>query len=117
MFSAQQSASRHRFLRSAEPDIHLQSRSPKSLHRRLSLYSLPFPKQFVESLGRVISFAQSATCRTWQSALFVHPVDFVIILCCRFPAFSRRHELSLLPLHATHLHYHLPRYPTLPHIP
>src|SRR5258708_34118134 len=43
---------------------------------RLSLYSLPVPKQFVESLGRVISFAQSATCRTWQSAHFVHRVDF-----------------------------------------
>jgi hypothetical protein len=34
------------------------------------------PKQFVERLGRVISFAQSATCRPWQSAHFVHPVDF-----------------------------------------
>jgi hypothetical protein len=44
MFYAQQCASRHRFLRSAEPDIHLQSRAPKSLHRRLSLCSLPVPK-------------------------------------------------------------------------
>ena len=69
-------ASRHRFLRSAEPDIHLLSRAPKSHHRRLSLCSLPVPKQFVESLGRMISFAQSATCRTWQSAQFVHPVYF-----------------------------------------
>ena len=69
-------ASRHRFLRSAEPDIHLLSQSPKSRHRRLSLCSLPVPKQFVESLGRVISFAQSATCRTWQSAYFVHPIYF-----------------------------------------
>jgi hypothetical protein len=100
MFYAQQCASRHRFLRSAEPDIHLQSRAPKSLHRRLSLYSLPVPKQFVESLGSVISFAQSATCRTWQSAHFVHPIDFGSIyaavvlrssagtksLCCRSTA-------------------------------
>src|SRR3982074_1667020 len=100
MFYAQQCASRHRFLRSAEPDIHWQSRAPKSLHRRLSLYSLPVPKQFVESLGSVISFAQSATCRTWQSAHFVHPIDFGSIyaavvlrssagtksLCCRSTA-------------------------------
>src|SRR5216683_1703451 len=95
-----QCASRHRFLRSAEPDIHLLSQTPKSRHRRLSLCSLPVPKQFVESLGRVISFAQSATCRTWQSAHFVHPVYFGSIyaagvlrssagtksLCCRSTA-------------------------------
>jgi hypothetical protein len=33
MFYAQQCASRHRFLRSAEPDIHLQSRALKGRHR------------------------------------------------------------------------------------
>src|SRR5260370_33113789 len=107
-----QCASRHRFLRSAEPDIHLQSRAPKSLHRRLSLCSLPVPKQFVESLGRVISFAQSATCRTWQSAHFVHPVYFGSILCRRSPAFFRRHEVSLLPIHAKQICAHLPRHAT-----
>src|SRR6266851_4419676 len=110
MFYAQQCASRHRFLRSAEPDIHLQSRALKGRHRRLSLCSLPVPKQFVESLGSVISFAQSATCRTWQSAHFVHPVDFGSILCCRSPAFFRRHEVSLLPIHGKQIRYHLPRY-------
>ena len=68
MFHTQKYASRHRFLRSAEPDIHLLSQAPKSRHRRLSLCSLPVPKQFVESLGSLISFAQSAKCRTWQSA-------------------------------------------------
>ena len=52
----------------AAPDIHLRSRAPQSCHRRLSMCSLPVPKQFVESLGRVISFAQSPTCRTWQPA-------------------------------------------------
>jgi hypothetical protein len=40
------------FLRSpAEPDIHLQSETPRSPHRRLSLGSLPVPKQFGVSLG------------------------------------------------------------------
>ena len=95
-----QCASRHRFLRSAEPDIHLLSRALKGRHRRLSLCSLPVPKQFEESLGRLISFAQSAIGRTWQSAHFVHPVDFGSIyaaavlrssagtksLCCRSTA-------------------------------
>ena len=67
--SARKGASRRRFLHSAEPDIHLLPQAPKSRHRRLSLCSLPVPKQFVESLRSVISFAQSATCRIWQSAL------------------------------------------------
>src|ERR1700679_395300 len=39
------------FLHSAEPDIHLLSQAPESRHRRLSLCSLPVPKQFEESLG------------------------------------------------------------------
>src|SRR5260370_25246015 len=95
-----QCASRHRFLHSAEPDIHLLSQTPRSRHRRLSLCSLPVPKQFVESLGSLISFTQSATCRTWQSAHLIHPVDFGRIyaaavlrssagtksLCCRSTA-------------------------------
>ena len=103
-------ASRHRFLHSAEPDIHLLSQTPKSRHRRLSLCSLPVPKQFVESLGRVVSFAQSAIGRTWQSAHFVHPVDFGSILCRRSPAFFSRHEVSLLPIHGKQIRDHLPRY-------
>jgi hypothetical protein len=48
-------ASRNRFLRSADPDIHLLSRALEGRHRRLSLCSLPVPKQFVESLGSAIS--------------------------------------------------------------
>jgi hypothetical protein len=45
-------ASRHRLLHPAEPDIHLLSQAPESRHRRLSLCSLPVPKQFEESLGK-----------------------------------------------------------------
>ena len=52
----------------AEPDIHLLSRAPKGLHRRLSLCSLPVPKQSEGSLESLTSVAQSATCRTWQPA-------------------------------------------------
>ena len=74
-------ASRHRFLRSAEPDIHLLSQTPRSRHRRLSLCSLPVPKQFVESLGSLISCAQSAKCRTWQSAhLFILFIPATLML-------------------------------------
>ncbi len=39
------------FLLSAEPDIHLLSETPKSPHRRLSLCSLPVPKQTERGLG------------------------------------------------------------------
>jgi hypothetical protein len=52
----------------AEPDIHLLSQAPRSRHRRLSLCSLPVPKQFVESLESLHSVAQSATGGTWQPA-------------------------------------------------
>ena len=52
----------------AGPDIHLLSKTPKSPHRRLSLCSLPVPKQFVVSLGSSISFAQSPNGGTWQPA-------------------------------------------------
>jgi len=52
----------------AEPYIHLRPRTPKSRRRRLSLCSLPVPKQFVVSLRSLISFAQWPTCETWQSA-------------------------------------------------
>ena len=61
-------ASRQWFLRFAEPDIHLLSQACPGRHRRLSLCSLPVPKQFGGSLGIFMSIAQSAICRTWQSA-------------------------------------------------
>src|ERR1700693_1575253 len=57
----------------AEPDIHSLSRAPEGRHRRLSLCSLPVLKQFEESLGSVISLAQSAKGRTWQPARCVIP--------------------------------------------
>jgi hypothetical protein len=52
----------------AEPDIYLRSRAAMSRHRRLSLCSLPVPKQFVESLRSLISIAQSPIGGTWQPA-------------------------------------------------
>jgi hypothetical protein len=55
----------------AEPDIHSRSRAGEGRHRRLSLGSLPVLKQFEESLGSLISVAQSANGRTWQPALCV----------------------------------------------
>ena len=55
----------------AEPDIHSLSRAGEGRHRRLSLGSLPVLKQFEESLGSLISVAQSANGRTWQPALCV----------------------------------------------
>ena len=55
----------------AEPDIHSLSRAGEGRHRRLSLGSLPVLKQFEESLGSLISVAQSANGRTWQPAFCV----------------------------------------------
>src|SRR6266481_1414390 len=45
----------------AEPDIHSLSQVLADRHRRLSVCSLPVLKQFGESLGSLISLAQSAT--------------------------------------------------------
>ena len=74
----------------AEPDIHSLSRAPEGRHRRLSVCSLPVLKQFEESLGSLISVAQSATGRTWQSARCV-------ILCffSRGPRFLGRRALVI----------------------
>jgi integrase len=77
-----------RFLRSAEPDIHLLSRGLEGPSQKIEFVFSPVPKQFVESLGREISFAQSATCRTWQSAHFGHPVEFSSIYRVRSDAES-----------------------------
>src|SRR5271156_1719330 len=72
-------ASRHRFLlgRTRHPFAVSDSEEPS---QKIELCSLPVPKQFVESLGSAISFAQSANGRTWQSAHFVHPVYFGSIM-------------------------------------
>jgi hypothetical protein len=54
-------------LHPAGPDIHLLSKTLKNPHRRLSLCSLPVPKQSKRASG-VSSIAQSPTCGTWQPA-------------------------------------------------
>src|SRR5258706_15622537 len=56
----------------------------KGLHRRLSLCSLPVPKQSEGSLWSLISVAQSANCRTWQ------PAGCVILLCFSPGGLGRR---------------------------
>jgi hypothetical protein len=66
-----QYASRHRFLHSAEPDIHLLSRAPKSRNRRLSLCSLPAPKDWLTlsystSYAAVVASRPSISIR-WRS--------------------------------------------------
>jgi len=63
----------------AEPDIHLLSKTPKSPHRRLSLCSLPVPKQFEESLWSLISFTQPPNGGTWQ------PAHRIILMFLFFP--------------------------------
>ena len=87
----------------AEPDIHLQPRAPRSRRRRLSLCSLPVPKQFVVSLRSLISFAQWPTCRTWQSAhgiilmFFILRQVFTLPLCLRTPRQARNPVVCVQP--------------------
>ena len=92
----------------AEPDIHSLSRAPKGLHRRLSLCSLPVPKQSEGSLGSLISVAQSANCRTWQPARCV--ILFVIHdgLGRRSAVIFYKHECSLPAIDREEIRYHLP---------
>src|SRR5215471_6392297 len=102
------------FLHLGEPDIHWLSKTPQSPHRRLSWCSLPVPKQFVESLRSLRSFAQSATGGTWQSA------HRMILMFCPFPYQERflrcrglleslgRHEVLFSAFHGQHVGHHLP---------
>ena len=98
----------------AGPDIHLLSRAPKSLHRRLSLCSLPVPKQFEESLRSETSFAQSPNVRDLAACASIDPDVFVLSLSGkvftlpRSAEFSRRHEILLSALDRHHVADHLP---------
>jgi hypothetical protein len=88
-------------------DIHLLPQAPKSYCRRLSLCSLPVPKQSEGSLGSVISSAQSANGGTWQSA---HGSSCFLrrqCLCCPSLSFFCRHEISLLPIYGKQIGHHL----------
>src|SRR5258705_4467612 len=94
----------------ADPDIDLLPQAPKSYRRRLSLCSLPVPKQSEGSLGSVISSAQSANGRTSQSA---HRSSCFLrrqCLCCPSLSFFCRHEISLLPIYGEQIGHHLAGY-------
>jgi hypothetical protein len=73
--------------------------------------SLPVPKQFEENLGSKNSFAQSATCRTWQPALRLIPMFWLfpyqekVLLCSR-----GLHEILLSAFDRQHVADHLPGY-------
>src|SRR6516165_9037590 len=83
------------FLHLAEPDIHLLSETPQSPHRRLSWCSLPVPKQFVESLGSLRSFAQSANGGTWQSA------HRMILMVLAFPLLGKGFHAAAVCLNSS----------------
>jgi hypothetical protein len=90
----------------AEPDIHSLSRAGVGRHRRLSVCSLPVPKQFEESL-RSFDFRRSVgNRRTWQSArcviLFFSP--------CRARRVCERYEVACPQSTASKYAYHLPSY-------
>ena len=104
-------ASRRWFLPLAEPDIHLLSPARVGLLRRLSLCSPPVPKQSEGSLGSLISFAQSATCGTWQPARRVILISFSYrpaFLSRRRASPFRRNEVLLSAIHGQQIRDHLP---------
>jgi hypothetical protein len=99
-------------LLSAEPDIHLLSETPKSPHRRLSLCSLPVPKQTDGSLGSCLR----RSARDLRDLAACAPS----ILMFSFPGrisrsgiaaeFSRKHEVLFPALCCEHVGNHLPSY-------
>src|SRR5260370_33937318 len=103
-------ASRHRFLRWAEPDIHLLSRAPKGPSQKIEFVFSASPEtirrepredDLLRSVGNMQDLAVCAIC---SSCLFRQ------YLCCRSPAFFRGYELSFLPIHGQQIGDHLPGY-------
>ena len=87
-------------------------RPKKGRHRRLSVCSLPVPKQSEESLGSLISVAQSVSGGTWQSARCVILCFFssVRFLGRGASAIFCRHEVPLSSIHSEQIRDHLPSY-------
>jgi hypothetical protein len=105
-------ASRRWFLTSQnQTSIHCLG--PKGRHRRLSVCSLPVPKQSEGGLGSFISVAQSVSGGTWQSARCV-----ILVLSLSLAWFSGRvasaifcrHEMLLSSIHGEKICDHLARY-------
>jgi len=90
-------ASRRWFLPLAEPDIHLLSPAPEGLLRRLSLCSLPVPKQSEGSLGSLRSFCSVGHLRDLAACASCNP-DLFFPTASVFskppPCFSVRKEGS-----------------------
>src|SRR5262249_32681791 len=76
-------------------------------HRRLSLCSLPVPKQSEESLRSSISFAQSAICGTWQPARCVIYALFLLLLGHCGAVLLRSYEVSLGTVDRQQIRNHL----------
>src|ERR1700733_7840857 len=90
------------------------SKTSKSPHRRLSLCSLPAPKQFNVSLRSVTSFAQWAIGGAWQSAhrknADVFPFLGRLLGCHRGSEFLGRHEVLFSAFDRNQPSHHLPGY-------
>jgi hypothetical protein len=86
---------------------------PEGRHRRLSVCSLPVPKQSEGSLGSFISVAQSVSGGTWQSARCVILVLFLSLAWFSGRVASAifcRHEIPLSSIHGEKICDHLARY-------
>ena len=101
------------FLLSAEPDIHLLSETPKSPHRRLSLCSLPVPKQTDGSLGSCLRrsarhLRDLAACAPNDPDVLSFPGRF--LRCRGASELLGRHEVLFSALDGEHVGDHLPGY-------
>jgi hypothetical protein len=95
----------------AEPDIHSLSRARRP-SQMIEFVFAASPETIRRSLGSLNSFAQSATCRTWQPARLCNLVVFPCgqrLGCCVVEIF-RRYKRPPLPIDRKQIHHHLSSY-------
>jgi hypothetical protein len=96
----------------AEPDIHLLSQADKSHRRRLSLCSLPVPKQCKESLRSLLrrrgDLRQDlAVCASNDlDVLFFH-LSGKVLRCCGWHELAGRGEFCFAPVYGQQICHHL----------
>ena len=98
----------------AEPDIHLLSQVHFGPSQKIECVFSASPETIRREPGELISFAQSATSRTWQSARCVILWFFrrggPRFLGRRAPGICERYEIALPPINGEQISYHLPSY-------
>ncbi len=98
----------------AGPDIHLLPRAPKSRRRRLSLCSLPVPKQCEGSLGSFLrrpgDLLQDLAACASNDLVFVLPYQEGFLSHCFGHQLFGRYEVLLPAVHREHVCHQLSGY-------